>query len=276
MINLIFDIDGTLLHTGGGGKQSFLKAFEEVHNIKNFHDPVFKGGIDFQVYNELLQIYNIKYDEDKWKIFKKKYSKLLAQHFETKKNDWIIFKNVFELLKTLEECKVSLYVVTGNIYEGALVKLKKTKLLKYFKKLFPCSKETERIDIIKKCLEYTGKDNSIYIGDSDRDEEAAKLLDLPFIKITHNIEVHYNNYIYKNDKDSEDIYYNDTKSIDQNVLTSDKNMQGNNIRKNDKFFKNSNKNKNSCNKLLVLYKFLKKNKILSFYTIEEFYKYIIS
>lgn len=127
----LFDIDGTILESGGLGKIAFMSSFEKVLNVKIDTDINFLGGIDNVIFKELYFKYNLpKESLDKyWDEFKKTYIKILSSIRSEKK--WYIFPNVANTIKLLKKISY-ISLVTGNIKKGAEIKLKKVNLNKYF------------------------------------------------------------------------------------------------------------------------------------------------
>ncbi len=127
----LFDIDGTILDSHGTGKKAFISSFEKVLNTKIDSDIDFYGGIDNIIFKELYFKNNFSKDslEKNWIKFKKTYLNILSS---TEFNDnWNTFPNVEYSIKLLKNIS-NIALVTGNIKEGAKIKLKKVKLNKYF------------------------------------------------------------------------------------------------------------------------------------------------
>ncbi len=129
-IILLFDIDGTLLHTGGIGQKSIEESFEELYGVKiNIKRGTFAGKTDHIIYTELTKKYGLKPELGK---FKKIYFKRLEKKLAEKKNLKPL-PGIHEFCSTLvENEKFFLSLLTGNWRRGALLKIKYFGLKKFF------------------------------------------------------------------------------------------------------------------------------------------------
>ena len=127
----LFDIDGTILDSKGAGKQAFIQSFKKALGIIIDHDINFLGGIDNVIFKELYLSKNLpeeKLDEG-WELFQHEYIKIISSN--SKDEGWQIFDNVDKIIELLYEIS-NIALVTGNIKEGAIVKLNKVKLDHFF------------------------------------------------------------------------------------------------------------------------------------------------
>jgi phosphoglycolate phosphatase len=132
---LLFDIDGTLLHTGGAGRIAFEIAFEELFGIvDSWADLVPDGKTDPVIIEEITQRCLGR------NLSQKEYDALCTRyHFHFRREVMIIPKyrlmpGVAELLETLEKNqKWFLGIATGNFQEAAWAKLERGKIHHYFK-----------------------------------------------------------------------------------------------------------------------------------------------
>jgi phosphoglycolate phosphatase len=131
---LLFDIDGTLLLTNGAGTRAANRAFEKIYGIKNAMTRIDAAGkTDPIILKEIfLNELNRDFSGQEAKELYDYYIPFLEE--ETGKSETTIMPGIPELLEnlTLREDMV-LGVATGNIEEGAWIKLRSAGLDKHFK-----------------------------------------------------------------------------------------------------------------------------------------------
>ena len=179
---VLFDIDGTLIYSGGAGARALNLAFKEKYSIDeamsvvNPHgqtdiaivEEIFQKKLGrtptFEEVREILEFYLLYLREEVWKAEK-----------------YRVLDGVGETLEALASSKdFFLGLATGNIEEGARIKLERGDLNKYFKCGGFGSDHRERWQIVRKawerCLEYTGEvfSNVYVVGDTPLDIEAGK------------------------------------------------------------------------------------------------------
>ncbi len=131
---VLFDIDGTILFSRGLGKRALISAIKE-HVGEDFDDSIkMAGNTDTDILYMMLSDYlpepQIKTALNP--IFRS-YVRHLTKNF-TENNGVTLTKGVNELIKRLHnDEEVLLGLLTGNIEEGAKIKLAVHDLLKYFK-----------------------------------------------------------------------------------------------------------------------------------------------
>lgn len=132
---LLFDIDGTLIDSDGAGKRSLEHAFKEVCNIDSAMDSVpLAGKTDPLIIREGLARKNIQASADLLRDLKESYIKHLKHEIITA--DKKLKPGVAELLNALASCASCdsnhLGLLTGNIDEGARIKLESLGIYKFF------------------------------------------------------------------------------------------------------------------------------------------------
>ncbi len=126
MVNLVlFDIDGTLVHTGGAGIKAFAKAFATEFGIPNGTEKMkFAGRTDVGLVREFFRLNHIEPDAKHFRRFFESYvfwlDHILAQS-ETQ-----ACPGIWELIRGLQELPdpPMLGLLTGNIRLGAEIKLR--------------------------------------------------------------------------------------------------------------------------------------------------------
>ncbi len=179
---ILFDIDGTLIDSGGAGTRSLDLAFEEVFSVSGaFRNISMAGKTDMQILKEGLKLHCIERSNGIVPAFFGSYIKHLRNNIDDRRGHLKPgIREALEALKSDRNCILGL--LTGNIKEGAMVKLKTFGLDSYFEtgafgddsedrnKLLPVAVEKlyER-----SCLRVDFWD-CVVIGDTPRDIECTK------------------------------------------------------------------------------------------------------
>lgn len=132
---VLFDVDETLISTGGCGQRALAQALLELFGLDSAAVPIaMSGKTDPQILSEILQAchYNQDLFEARWDEFFDLYLVILAEELESAPN-YRVHDGVYELVNALYHRKhISLGLLTGNIERGARLKLEKAKLYQYF------------------------------------------------------------------------------------------------------------------------------------------------
>jgi len=129
----LFDIDGTLLSSGGAGKAAMEAALES-----EFRTPPSAGGVPFSgrtdraITQDLFAFYGIEWSTANWQRFLTAYlghlPRCLARH--TGK----VLPGIAELLEVLVlRDRVAVGLLTGNVRDGARLKLQHYGLFQHFR-----------------------------------------------------------------------------------------------------------------------------------------------
>jgi phosphoglycolate phosphatase-like HAD superfamily hydrolase len=181
---LLFDIDGTLLLTGGCGKVAFERAFEELHGIPDaWGDTVPDGKTDPVIIEEITS------KKLGRKLAKKEYS-ILCKRYLTHFRRYIksppcfrLMPGIPKLLKALFRQKdIFLGIASGNLEEAGWLKLKAGKIRRFFKFGGFGSDSAERYKMVqiairrgRQLIKKPVHKNNIYvIGDTSHDVRSAK------------------------------------------------------------------------------------------------------
>jgi phosphoglycolate phosphatase len=123
---VLFDIDGTILLSGGAGRRAITAALSEaVGEVDAFSGIRFDGKTDPQIVGELLAAAgHERHDEARVAALCERYVTLLEQELSGRTSDTVLMPGVPELLDRLEaEDAVVLGLLTGNLARGARLKL---------------------------------------------------------------------------------------------------------------------------------------------------------
>ncbi len=136
---LLFDIDGTLLHTGGAGiaaiQQGMEKAFGLQDSIKKMPTLDLAGATDAGLARFLFRHFGIEHSNENEGFFYDSYHQSLAQNLALRSpsNTGHLLPGVFQLLESLEHHEsFALGLLTGNIQRGAFTKLEHFEISHFF------------------------------------------------------------------------------------------------------------------------------------------------
>lgn len=123
MYAILFDIDGTLLLTGGAGQLAFARTFAEDFGIEEIsRDVPFSGRTDRAISLDLMRVHDIEPSDDNWNRFREGYLKRLPEALVERAGE--VLPGVAPLLDELDRRdEISLGLLTGNLERGAQLKL---------------------------------------------------------------------------------------------------------------------------------------------------------
>jgi phosphoglycolate phosphatase len=134
MIRLVlFDIDGTLVHTGGAGVKAFAKVFAtEFGATDHFERLKFAGRTDVSVVREFFEYHHIPATAENFARFFDRYVFWLDYILATSKTEACpgIWEFIYDLRELAERPLLGL--LTGNIRLGAEIKLRHFQLWEAF------------------------------------------------------------------------------------------------------------------------------------------------
>ena len=181
-IAILFDIDGTLLITGGAGAASWRLAFDELYGIPadigKFTDT---GMTDPDVGRKTFQA--VLHREPERKEFTRLLERRLHYLHRTvaESQDYRVLPGVQELLPRLINDGYLLGLVTGNVEAAAHVKLHRARLNRFFSFGGYGSDSTDRGELTRIALkratmvygEPLSPAQAIVVGDTPHDVEGA-------------------------------------------------------------------------------------------------------
>jgi phosphoglycolate phosphatase-like HAD superfamily hydrolase len=175
---ILFDVDGTLINTGGAGGRAFSRAMEKVCGVP---DPLksvrLDGKTDHLILREALAVagrQNEPHLEDR--LFQE-YVSLLEIELASSRSEHEVLPGVLDLLERLEaDSRFILGLGTGNVEPGARAKLEPGGLNRFFGFGGFGSDHLDRTELIKTAIERGLERDSrdsfeavIVIGDTPRD-----------------------------------------------------------------------------------------------------------
>ncbi|REJ64720.1 MAG: HAD family hydrolase [Planctomycetota bacterium] len=191
----LFDIDGTLIRSGGAGQGTFEVILEQHFGIVEGCEGVsFSGRTDRAILRDLFARHAIEDSEDNWNTFREAYLELLPQKM-SERPGWVL-PGVVELLAELTaRDDVLLGLLTGNLAEGARLKLSHYGLFDHFRFGGFGDVHVDRNDVARDALanarayqeETNGSSNGDaevwVIGDTPLDVAAARAIDARAIAV---------------------------------------------------------------------------------------------
>ena len=135
MYIILFDIDGTLVLTGGAGMRAMNRACEDlVSGDDAMAGVTFAGRTDWSILDDILRNHGHTLDEVLLDHLRQRYVTHLAEEIQQPgRGVKDVMPGIRELLAALdgrEDARVGL--LTGNFVEGARIKLEYFDLWKYF------------------------------------------------------------------------------------------------------------------------------------------------
>ena len=129
---LLFDIDGTLIHSGGAGVQALISAFRERFGITDdLRGIEIAGMTDSGIVASILKKYNIPATTENVSAFLDSYVHFLS--LELPRREGKLLPGVLELLEKLKSRRhVVLALLTGNVSRGAQLKLEHYSVWHFF------------------------------------------------------------------------------------------------------------------------------------------------
>ena len=179
---VLFDIDGTLIDSGGAGVRSLDLALKDLFSIENgFHGISMAGKTDTQIIKEGIMKHGLSANGTIDAVIKAYLNYLRREINNDRKHVKPGIYEVLEELKPLQD--LGLGLLTGKIEEGARIKLEPFRLNEYFPAGAFGSDDEDRNNLlpiaVKRFQELFQQkieaDNCIIVGDTPRDVECAHI-----------------------------------------------------------------------------------------------------
>jgi phosphoglycolate phosphatase-like HAD superfamily hydrolase len=179
---VLFDIDGTLIDSGGAGVRSLNLAMKELFFLEDaFRGISMAGKTDTQIIKEGLMKHDLSPNGSIDSVINAYLNHLRREIQNDRKHVKPGIYEVLEELKNLRDLGVGL--LTGNLEQGARIKLDPFRLNDYFPTGAFGSDDEDRNNLlpvaIKRFEELFLKsieiDNCIIVGDTPRDVECAHI-----------------------------------------------------------------------------------------------------
>ncbi len=188
---IFFDIDGTLLNTGGAGQRALEMALTDGFRVDfPFEGVLTAGRTDRGITDEIFQRYGLENSEQNRRRFREAYLSHLPAALSESPGRLLPF--VRELLNQLVgESHITLSLLTGNYAEGAWIKLRHFQIDHFFQHGGFGDDHAERDDVARFALN-TASDfvqrklpgmDTLVIGDTPADIRCARAIEAKAIGV---------------------------------------------------------------------------------------------
>lgn len=176
---MLFDIDGTLIDSGGAGGGALLRAAREHFSRPELQPVPLHGRTDCGIMSEMLKNAGITVDADNLRKLSERYFGILPSELKLRRGR--ILPGVLELLEQLvSDPRIHLGIVTGNMPESARIKLEHFRLWHYFKFGVYGHEAVQRRDLsgpawtsIRQQADHLLPESVVIIGDTELDVDLA-------------------------------------------------------------------------------------------------------
>jgi len=179
---ILFDIDGTLIDSGGAGVRSLDFALKDLFSIEDgFHGISMAGKTDTQIIKEGLMKYCILTNGTIDTVIET-YLKYLKKEINNDRKH--VKPGIYEVLEELKPLHdLGLGLLTGNLEQGARIKLEPFKLNEYFPSGAFGSDDEDRNNLLPIAVRRFEElfqrsieiDSCVIVGDTPRDVECAHI-----------------------------------------------------------------------------------------------------
>lgn len=173
---VLFDIDNTLLYTGGAGRMAMEATFAEVFGLESALTSVeFNGKTDRSIYTVTLQLHGIEDRPGAYEQFERRYLEILDRLLPERPGHRK--PGIPHLLAALRDAGAALGLATGNFRSGAMRKLQYYGIEEYFLYGGFGDNAEEREALVRDALAQAaaGPDDAVYvIGDTPGDIVSAR------------------------------------------------------------------------------------------------------
>jgi phosphoglycolate phosphatase len=127
----LFDIDGTLINTGGAGIGAFKLAMADQFGVAELSKVPFAGRTDRAIVGDLFLRHGVDNSPENWQRFVEAYVEALERVLPSCQGE--VLPGVVRLLQELDDRDdVVIGLLTGNVREGARLKLTHYELFHHF------------------------------------------------------------------------------------------------------------------------------------------------
>lgn len=176
---VLFDIDNTILWTGGAGSRAMALAFRDLYGVEDaFKNIEFSGRTDTAIFRDALRAHGLLdggFDEELAR-FKQAYVARLPRSLSDATGGGV-FPGMRELAEALIERDVAVGLETGNFREGGLLKLRHYGVDHLFGDGAFGDDAEDRAELVRIAIERVrpGPGAEVYVvGDTPHDITAAK------------------------------------------------------------------------------------------------------
>jgi phosphoglycolate phosphatase-like HAD superfamily hydrolase len=179
---VLWDIDGTLISTGGAGAVAWQRAFEELYGVEANIDEHTRAGMTDPEITEI--IFNEVVGREGTR---EEHAEVVAKYLEhmpeavAESKGYEVKPGIAEILPRLAEAGIAQGIVTGNVEAAARIKLARGGLDKYLAFGGYGSDDRGRVKVTRHAIERGGEVTgapldlaaTISVGDTPRDVSAG-------------------------------------------------------------------------------------------------------
>jgi phosphoglycolate phosphatase len=179
---VLWDIDGTLLTTGGAGAVAWQRAFQELYGVEANIDEHTRAGMTDPEITEIIfnQVVGREGTPEEHAEVVAKYLSYMPEAV-AESSGYEVMPGIAEILPRLAEAGIVQGVVTGNVEPAARIKLARGDLDKYFTFGGYGSNDRDRVKVTERAIERGGEVRgapldlaaTISVGDTPRDVTAG-------------------------------------------------------------------------------------------------------
>ena len=201
---IFFDIDGTLLSTGGAGHRAISTALQREFSIEFPLGGVLTAGrTERGITDEIFERFGVENSDQSRERFRSAYLSELSIGLAN--DEGFLLPEVEPLLRHLaQHPNITLSLITGNYEEGAWIKLRQFGLDSYFQFGGFGDHEANRDNVAKNALATASRNvgydvaghQAIVIGDTDADIRCARAIGAQAVAVAtgtypvHELEPH--------------------------------------------------------------------------------------
>lgn len=217
---ILFDLDGTILLSGGAGARAVCRACKKIYGIENAMDGIKPDGkTDITILREIFKAMEKDFLLEEIDGLFSKYLIFLKDEVANS-HDYRVMPGIPELIKALSKREdIILGIATGNIKEAALIKLGRSGLGHYFRFGGFGSDFEDREEIIRIAIERgkgflnkeNGFDGIFVIGDTPLDIIAARVVGVKAVAVAtgsysiSDLKEYNPDYLFENFSDLESV-----------------------------------------------------------------------
>jgi phosphoglycolate phosphatase-like HAD superfamily hydrolase len=179
---VLWDIDGTLLTTGGAGAVAWQRAFQELYDVEANIDEHTRAGMTDPEITEIIfdEVVGRKGTVEEQAEVVAKYLEYMPEAV-AESTGYRVMPGIQVILPRLAEAGVVQGIVTGNVEPAARIKLARGDLDKYFSFGGFGSDARDRVKVTERAIERGGEAagaslslaTTISVGDTPRDVSAG-------------------------------------------------------------------------------------------------------
>jgi phosphoglycolate phosphatase-like HAD superfamily hydrolase len=179
---VLWDIDGTLLYTGGAGAVAWQRAFEQLYGVEaNIEEHTRSGMTDPEITEIVFEeVIGRKGTAEEHAAVVAKYLEYMPEAV-AESEGYEVKPGIAEILPRLADEGIVQGLVTGNVEPAARIKLARGDLDKYFSFGGYGSDARDRVEVTKRAIERGGEaagaplelGATIAVGDTPRDVVAG-------------------------------------------------------------------------------------------------------